>query len=651
MNTEHLSHEPKRPHVFWGLLFPFLEFVLGGILLALLVSHIQERNLHDQQQDADINCMTYADRIQNDLQSDISITDSLEQIIISENGRCDNFYAIARNLNRDSIESIQLAPSGIVSHLYESERPGSSTETLLSSSETEGDMDDAAAFSSKEETQAPSLQKDEVSASANAASEEEPSLDEGALEDATESRQNPYAVYAREHDITTLEGPVQLADGHQGLIARNPVFLSQNGQRTFWGFTIVVIRVPDVFSSSLHSLEYFGYQYRLLKTSSPWDSSTLECSRSQQELIDPVSHWFMLGGDSWELQLMPDNAWATDALSTVVQWAGLVILLLVAGLSYAIFVLNEHKQHLCEISETDTLTGIYNLNGFQKQLSLFLQHHPDQSCILAELDIDNFKFINDLYGHPAGDTALQSLSTALAEFFNTDAILGRNGGDEFCLFLPEKTRESARPLLQEFCSAPQSFLYKGQKHNFTISMGYAEYPVQAKSHEALIRLADAALYEVKLRGKNGCKAYETDIKEIRTQLGFALNDISANLPCAFLIYRADPENDELLFANHEMLSLTGCTNMEEFFNYTGRHFRSLVRADEFAAVEADIWAQIQADNADSNDYIRFSLVRRDGSTLPVLDHGRIVDNSLYGRVFYVIFTDEEKYVRHYQPKM
>ena len=264
MNTEHLSHEPKRPHVFWGLLFPFLEFVLGGILLALLVSHIQERNLHDQQQDADINCMTYADRIQNDLQSDISITDSLEQIIISENGRCDNFYAIARNLNRDSIESIQLAPSGIVSHLYESERPGSSTETLLSSSETEGDMDDAAAFSSKEETQAPSLQKDEVSASANAASEEEPSLDEGALEDATESRQNPYAVYAREHDITTLEGPVQLADGHQGLIARNPVFLSQNGQRTFWGFTIVVIRVPDVFSSSLHSLEYFGYQYRLL---------------------------------------------------------------------------------------------------------------------------------------------------------------------------------------------------------------------------------------------------------------------------------------------------------------------------------------------------------------------------------------------------
>ena len=65
-------------------------------------------------------------------------------------------------------------------------------------------MDDAAAFSSKEETQAPSLQKDEVSASANAASEEEPSLDEGALEDATESRQNSYAVYAREHDLTTL---------------------------------------------------------------------------------------------------------------------------------------------------------------------------------------------------------------------------------------------------------------------------------------------------------------------------------------------------------------------------------------------------------------------------------------------------------------
>lgn len=636
MNTNTFSNEPKHSHVLLGLLLPFFEFVIGGTLLAFLVFHIQQQDLKTQQHDADVNCMTYADRIMSDLQADLSITDTLEQIIISEDGNCTAFHEVAANLANDSIESILLAPSGILSQQYLNEGALPVSEATVETAEN----------ASEETTPVPAA----AMSAEQSPAEEEPALDEGATEDLAEEQRNHYAVYARKHDLTTLEGPLTLADGRQVLVARNPIFLNRNGQRTFWGYTIVVIRIPEVFSASLRSLDYFGYQYRLLKTNAPWDQETLECAHSGRELHDPVSHWFSIGGIRWELQLMPDSAWAPDALSSFVRWTGIIILLLVTGLSYALFVLHGHQKHLSRISETDTLTGIYNLNGFQKQLTLHLRRHTDSSCILAELDIDNFKFINDLYGHPAGDVALQCLAQSLREYFSTDVIIGRNGGDEFCIFLPGKTRESARTLLHTFCKTPQEFLYKGQKHRFTISMGYAEYPAQARSQEQLVRLADAALYEVKLRGKNGCKSYETDIKEIRTQLGFALNDISANLPCAFLIYRADPENDELLFANHEMLDLTGCQTMEEFFDYTGRRFRALVSAPEYTEVEASIWKQINADGADNNDYVRFSLIRRDGSMISVLDHGRIVENSLYGRVFYVIFTDEEKYMRNYQSK-
>lgn len=71
-----------------------------------------------------------------------------------------------------------------------------------------------------------------------------------------------------------------------------------------------------------------------------------------------------------------------------------------------------------------------------------------------------------------------------------------------------------------------------------------------------MRCADAALYEVKLDGKMAVFSTEGIGLEIRKQLGFALKDVSENLPGAFIIYKADKENDEILFANHEMIRLT-----------------------------------------------------------------------------------------------
>lgn len=99
-------------------------------------------------------------------------------------------------------------------------------------------------------------------------------------------------------------------------MARNPIFLEKHGRRIFWGFAIVIIRVPDIFSDSMRSLDFFGYQYRLLKSASPWDPTYVEFYRSEKTLVDPVSHWFSLGGDLWELQLMPNSAWAASTAAT-----------------------------------------------------------------------------------------------------------------------------------------------------------------------------------------------------------------------------------------------------------------------------------------------------------------------------------------------
>ena len=168
----------------------------------------------------------------------------------------------------------------------------------------------------------------------------------------------------------------------------------------------------------------------------------------------------------------------------------------------------------------------------------------------------------------------------------------------------------------------------------------------ADDRSQLMRCADMALYEVKMRGKNGCMAYrEGEQVKSRAKLGFAVKDIIDNLPGAFIVYRAAKENDEILLANSELLRLTGCKNMDELLAYTGKSFCNLIRPDEQENCQKSIWSQINGGH--SNDYIFFHMRKADGTYISVLDHGRIVDSMHNGRVFYVMIMDLKSLQRHY----
>lgn len=251
-----------------------------------------------------------------------------------------------------------------------------------------------------------------------------------------------------------------------------------------------------------------------------------------------------------------------------------------------------------------------------------------------------------MYGHAYGDVALKVLSEGMQKFFDKNVLLGRNGGDEFCIFLPDCTCADVKEKLEEFTKLKRSFKYEGEEHQFTISVGYAEYPVHADKPSKLMRCADTALYEVKLRGKNGCMAYKNGLrKDIRTQLGFALKDVSENLPGAFIIYKADKNDDEILFANREFIRFAGCKNMDELLVYTKRSFRNIIRVDERETVIADIWKQI--DEGHTNGYTHFYMQKADGGHIQVFDHGRIVENGRYGRVIYALITNLETVRENY----
>ncbi len=576
---------------------PLIVFLLGICLVGLIVYKIDSHETEQQHIKAQLNATTYGERIKNEITNGIAITDTLKQVLISENGKISQFDTIAENIMSDVIESIQLAPDGNVTDIYPSEGTEASKIDLLQDKDC-----------------------------------------------------SKISCYARDNHVIITQGPFDLKRGGCGIAVRNPVYLKdENNQEYFWGFTIVILRVPDIFSDAISALSDFGYEYRLSKTDAPWSDTYKVVYQSDDQLTHTVSYGFTIGEENWKLEVAPESGWRDLRLLVIVGGMFTTVVLLFSGLTRVWLVSKENKNKFQILAHTDSLTDIYNRYGFDELAERMITKNPKTHFVAALLDIDDFKFINDIYGHVYGDRALKSLTDSMKAFFPKTTLLGRNGGDEFCILLPNHTYKEAGELLLQFTKLPKTFSCKGKEYPFFISLGYAEYPTFASSRSQLMRCADAALYEIKLHGKNGCMAYREGLRSgVRKQLGFAFKDISEHLPGAFIIYRADKDDDELLYANHEFLQMTGYKNIDELFSLTRKSFHNLIREDEQQQIETSIWKQIDAGN--NNDYIHFHLRKADGTYLSVLDHGRIVDSQQYGRVFYVLFMDWEAMHVHYSDK-
>lgn len=576
---------------------PLIVFLVGICLLSIFTYNTNVQIQKDRRTIAKLNVETYGQRIENDIENGIETTDTLKQVLINGNGQIINFSKIAENLMSYSVQSVQLAPNGVVTEIYPEEGNEAGKIDLLK-----------------------------------------------------DSKRGKISNYAKDHNITIIQGPIKLKQGGSGLVVRNPIYLEdENGQEYFWGFTIVILRVPEIFEDSTNALSKFKYNYRLSREASVLDKKYVEVDANCDKMIRPVTYNLTVGKEKWKLEIMPRAGWSNSTTLYLIFFGGLSLVLLLTGLTIVLFLLDERRVELKELAHKDGLTKLYNRYGFDEMAEKMIKKDPEAYYVAALLDVDDFKLINDMYGHAYGDKALISLAENMRKFFPSSTLLGRNGGDEFCILLPNCTMEEVKESLIEFTKTPKTFSYKGQTYSFCISLGYAEYPNNAIERSQLMRCADTALYEVKLHGKNGCKAYQEGFQSgVRKQLGFVLNDISENLPGAFIIYRADKEDDEIFYANKEFLDMAGYENLDAFFNGAKKSFRNLIREDQQKAVETSIWNQIESGS--KNDYIHYQLRRQDGTYIPVLDQGRIVESERFGRVFYVLFMDWQAMQSHYSEK-
>jgi diguanylate cyclase (GGDEF)-like protein len=176
---------------------------------------------------------------------------------------------------------------------------------------------------------------------------------------------------------------------------------------------------------------------------------------------------------------------------------------------------NEISLH--QLATHDHLTGLLNRRQFELKLdnSITQFSRYDRTVSLLMIDIDNFKQVNDNYGHSAGDAVLVEFGKRLTKQARTIDSVYRYGGEEFSILLPETDSKSATLFAQRLCetvSKEQYSLDEGIEIIVTVSIGIASCPLHASTAKTLVQAADSSLYEAKRAGRNCIHNYSDYIK-------------------------------------------------------------------------------------------------------------------------------------------
>jgi len=170
-----------------------------------------------------------------------------------------------------------------------------------------------------------------------------------------------------------------------------------------------------------------------------------------------------------------------------------------------------------QASQSDFLTGLYNRAYFDKVLNIEIARaqRMKKDCSLVFFDLDDFKKVNDSFGHPAGDLVLKSVAELILREKRLTDIAVRYGGEEIVLLLPDTSKASAMNLATRIRQKVErsQLVHQGRLIKQTMSGGVASFPLDTDVPEELIECADRALYRAKHKGKNKICLFSSDMRK------------------------------------------------------------------------------------------------------------------------------------------
>ncbi|HEU5451601.1 MAG TPA: diguanylate cyclase [Terriglobales bacterium] len=163
-----------------------------------------------------------------------------------------------------------------------------------------------------------------------------------------------------------------------------------------------------------------------------------------------------------------------------------------------------HFENMKQMAYVDGLTGMFNRRYFEmrilEEMERMRRYQHEMSIIMV--DIDNFKKLNDEFGHLLGDEVLRQVGTLFSQQLRRGDVACRFGGEEFVVIAPETDGDKAVAMAEKMRRVVETYPFTGVPRPVTISAGIADFPACGDNRDALVRAADAALYTAKQKGRN-----------------------------------------------------------------------------------------------------------------------------------------------------
>lgn len=396
MDNKHLIHHHKKNINVAGVFL--LSLVLSGILATIVIICLLQSERNNLQKVAQFYGNHFSQKITSAIQSLSLNLSPLYTMLILHNGSIDHFESVAEHiaLTNPEILNINLARNGVVTNVYPYER-------------------------NKE------------------------ALGHNLLE--SEQRRQE-ARLARDSRRITLAGPFNLVQGGKGLAFRQPVYLpspENPHQKEFWGFAIITYRFPEVLLKKmdftlpdLHLLASRGFAWTLWRTNPVTGQPETLLTSKKNMAEDAQRHPVSLPNATWYFDICPVNGWLdTNTIFLYVYFSiPLCLLFSIATMQFSM-LLNKRNEIVLQ-SKMDTLTDLYNKRAFwdllDPTLEQYLKNNSSENSrhlFLCVFDLNNFKAINDTYGHMTGDKILIEFSRRLSGALSHKEFASRFGGDEF----------------------------------------------------------------------------------------------------------------------------------------------------------------------------------------------------------------------------
>lgn len=426
---------------------PIVVFTVSALLSCFLVYKNEEQKLEMKRERTRYVTNSQVSKLQYIMDSLFLKTQTLEMLVMEGDGEVKYFDDICKQLlDNKAIRSLQLAPNGVVTFVY----------PLQGNEEAFGDL-----FS--------------------------------------DPNRKAEAEYARDSGNMTLAGPYELEQGGLGAVARRPIYLpNQSGQSVFWGFSIIILDIPEVFyPAELGQFAKEKFEYKLHRIDPNTKKKQMIDESSKKPLSNPINISFEVPNGIWTFSVMPIKGWIMKSAVVIEVVIAILFSLLLAFLVLAVMRINEQRKKMSELSMKDDLTKLQN----QRMLIQTLNNLMDKKMPfeLFYLDFDDFKNINDTYGHDCGDLFLIESANRLMGTFEKEASIYRIGGDEFAMLIDQSmSDESRRRIVERVIDVfLKPFEIAGNTLVVTVSIGSAHYPEEAHTLDQIIRIADQSMYRMK----------------------------------------------------------------------------------------------------------------------------------------------------------